>query len=111
LVAWVKIGNIRGPAPARYAMRLTSAADGTFSTSVPAGQFTALPVVTATAEAAAGRDYVVTLTSTSTTAVTGRVRQSRALPSIIAALTALAGYDPFVPVGGVIVHLTIQGAS
>ncbi|WP_238179746.1 hypothetical protein, partial [Methylobacterium dankookense] len=84
-----------GPAFATYSAEVVSKADCTFSVTLPAGRFTAVPVATATARKAGGRDYVVTLTTVSTTTIAGQVRASRTLPAVIGLLSALVGYDTF----------------
>jgi len=62
---------------------------------LPTGRFSTAPVVVASARKAGGRDYVVTLTGISASAITGQVRMSRTMPAVLATLATLVGYDVF----------------
>lgn len=108
MVAFTKSGSL-GSVP--YAKLLTSAADGTFSGSFPAGMFTSPPVMTAVAVAPGGRDYVVTIFTKTSTGFTGQVRSSRALPAVIGLLSVLAGYDTFAPAPGVMVDVMARSQT
>lgn len=94
----------------RYAKTVTTAADGTFSISLPAGLFAAAPVVSVIG-LAASRDHVATLSLVSTTSIQGRVRKSRPLPASITAFSDLQSYDVFESPGVMTIHVTATEAA
>ncbi|MRI57480.1 hypothetical protein D8770_26640 [Methylobacterium sp. DB1607] len=95
-----------------WAKTFSVPAGGTFSQDIPAGIFSALPVLKHTIEAAGTRDYVLRITgrtmnaTTKVITVTGVVRQSRMLPGT---LLISGGNETFeVTASAVTVHLSAE---
>ena len=96
--AAAKSGNIGVPFAA---IVTTDATTGQATVTFPAGRFTAPPVVATGVVNASGdgRDILVTIVGLPTAAgCTVLARKTRTLPASILALSALQGFDLFVPV-------------
>jgi len=83
-----------------WAKAISVAVGGAVSTTIPAGYFSALPVIRHTIQAAGARDYIfrlsgLTLNADKSVTVTGVIRESRTIPAVISVLSTLANYDPF----------------
>ncbi|MCJ2072419.1 hypothetical protein MKK75_27115 [Methylobacterium sp. J-030] len=102
---------------ATWAKAVAVAVGGAVSVTIPAGIFTALPVLRHTIQATGTRDYVfrcsgLVLNADKSVMVTGVIRESRTMPAVIATLGALAGFDTFqAATTAVTLHLSAEDSD
>jgi hypothetical protein len=92
----------------RQWVTVNTQSNGLFTFAFPSGFFSKTPMVSVTVIATNTRVHSVNVRSVTANSITGVVKRSRLLPSVITALTGLQSYDTFQDTGVVQVQIKAE---